>query len=98
MDILDWKPDKSRTIPLHIQIADFIRNKIAVGEWPVGSSIPTQRQLTDAFDVNRSTIVTALEDLTAEGLLAGNGRMGTVVLNNTWSLLNSMTPLIGAAI
>jgi GntR family transcriptional regulator, regulator for abcA and norABC len=89
---LDWKPDKSSPIPLYIQIKDYIREKIETGQWTVGTKIPPQRTLAQAWGVNRSTIVTAVEELISEGLLEGKSRSGTKVINNTWSLMMSASP------
>lgn len=89
---IDWRPDKDGDRPIHKQIAEFIKKKIAAGEWPVGSVLPPQRQLALQMGVNRSTIVSAIEELIAEGLLEGNRRAGTRVINNTWSLLNALPP------
>jgi len=88
---IDWKPTKANG-PLYKQIADYIRKKIGNGEWPVGSRIPSERALAQAFGVNRSTVVTALAELTAEGLLMGNSGSGTRVINNTWTLMASGSP------
>jgi GntR family transcriptional regulator of abcA and norABC len=74
---------------LHIQIVRYIEAKIASGEWPVGFKLPSQRTLSEIFGVNRSTVVTAIEELTAEGLLKGNTGGGTKVINNTWTLMSS---------
>jgi GntR family transcriptional regulator of abcA and norABC len=89
---LDWKPDKSSPIPLYLQIKKYIKNKIETGEWPVGSKIPAQRTLAEVWKVNRSTIVTAVEELIAEGLLEGKSGSGTRIINNTWSLVTSNPP------
>lgn len=88
MDI-KWKPDKKSSMPLYKQIVLYIKGKIENGEWPIGSKIPSQRALANIFDVNRSTIVTAFDELTAEGLISGKTGGGTKVINNTWSLLSS---------
>ncbi|MED1597275.1 MULTISPECIES: PLP-dependent aminotransferase family protein [Bacillus] len=69
------------------KIVNYIKDKIAYGEWPIGSKIPSQRQLAKLFEVNRSTVITALEELIADGLIEGKIGMGTVVVNNTWTLL-----------
>ncbi|GGA29870.1 PLP-dependent aminotransferase family protein [Paenibacillus physcomitrellae] len=92
MYIPDWQPDKLSTTPLYLQIKLFLLHKIQTGEWPVGSRIPPQRVMADAWNVNRSTIVTAVEELIAEGLLEGKRGQGTVVVNNSWSLLASPPP------
>lgn len=89
---IEWRPDKGLGVPLYEQIKDYIKDMISCGDWPIGSKMPTQRELADIFEVNRSTVVTALEELMAEGLIEGKGRDGTVVINNTWSLLSSAPP------
>ncbi|RKP58255.1 PLP-dependent aminotransferase family protein [Cohnella endophytica] len=89
---MDWKPDFSSETPLYIQIKEVIKNKIALGEWVVGTKIPSQRALAEHFNVNRSTVVSALSDLMAEGLLEGNTKGGTKVVNNTWNLLAASPP------
>lgn len=75
--------------PKYQLIVDFIKEKIAKGEWVIGSRIPSQRDLAKMFDVNRSTVITALEELMADGLIKGKVGMGTVVSNNTWTLMGN---------
>lgn len=87
MKEISWKPDRESDIPLYEQIKRFIREKIANGEWYLGYQLPPQRDLAVMLGVNRSTLKYAVEDLTADGILATKGRGGTVVNNNTWSLL-----------
>ncbi|MGG1660637.1 PLP-dependent aminotransferase family protein [Brevibacillus sp. NRS-1366] len=89
---IDWKPNKSSDIPVYLQIVSYIKEKIAAGDWPVKSKLPTQRALALAFQVNRSTVVTALEELKAEGLIESTIGSGTIVSNNTWSLLTTNPP------
>jgi GntR family transcriptional regulator of abcA and norABC len=87
---MDGKPKKQP--PKYRQIVDYIKEKIANGEWPIGSKIPSQRQLANVFGVNRSTVITALEELMADGLIQGKIGIGTVVVNNTWTLLATNPP------
>lgn len=86
---INWKPNKATNVTLYKQIVDYIKDKIYFGEWTVGTRLPSQRELAKLFNVNRSTIVEALDELKAEGLIEGNGRAGTRIVNNTWSLLAS---------
>jgi GntR family transcriptional regulator, regulator for abcA and norABC len=88
----DWILNKSSLIPLHQQIYEFMKRKIINGEWTVGTKIPTQRDLAKKFNVNRSTIVYALDELSADGLIESKVGKGTFVVNNTWSLLASIPP------
>ncbi|MBT2641869.1 PLP-dependent aminotransferase family protein [Bacillus sp. ISL-41] len=75
--------------PKYKVIINYIKEQITNGIWPVGSRLPSQRDLAKQFDVNRSTVVTALDELAAEGLVEGRMGMGTVVVNNTWTLMRS---------
>ncbi|MCY9288366.1 PLP-dependent aminotransferase family protein [Bacillus haynesii] len=74
-------------MPKYKQIIQFIKEKIANGEWPIGTKIPSQRSFAKHFAVNRSTVITALEELIADGLIEGRMGKGTIVINNTWTLL-----------
>ncbi|MFD1955277.1 PLP-dependent aminotransferase family protein [Paenibacillus thailandensis] len=89
---MEWKPDKAGETPLYLQIKDYIKNKIETGQWTVGMKIPSQRKLAERFEVNRSTVVTAFDELIAEGLLERKSGKGTRVKNNTWSLFSEQPP------
>ncbi|MGE8203005.1 PLP-dependent aminotransferase family protein [Heyndrickxia sp. NPDC080065] len=89
---IEWMLNKSSSIPLHKQIYEYIKRKIMNGEWSVGTRIPPQRDLAEKFQVNRSTIVYALGELAADGLIESKVGKGTVVVNNTWSLMASTPP------
>ncbi|SEG28510.1 PLP-dependent aminotransferase family protein [Paenibacillus sp. UNC499MF] len=82
-----WKPDRASSIPLSLQIKQYIISKIENGEWPVGVKIPPQRTMAAVFEVNRSTVVAAIDELIADGILEGRSGSGTRVVNNSWTLL-----------
>ncbi|MBY9077673.1 PLP-dependent aminotransferase family protein [Paenibacillus sp. HN-1] len=75
----DWTPDLSAPIPLYMQIAAYIRSKIASGSWPPGTKLPPQRTLARELGVNRSTVVAALGLLSEDGLIEGRHGGGTAV-------------------
>ncbi|RED66231.1 PLP-dependent aminotransferase family protein [Cohnella lupini] len=79
---MDWKPDKSLQIPVYRQIADYFETRIGNGEYPSGSSLPSERGLAALLDVNRSTIVSAYEQLNALGLVKRIKGFGTVVTSS----------------
>lgn len=79
--------------PKYQVIIDYIKNQITNGTWPIGSRLPSQRELAKQFGVNRSTVITALDELTADGLIEGKLGMGTIVINNTWTLMRSNPPV-----
>ncbi|MEE0741663.1 MAG: PLP-dependent aminotransferase family protein [Emergencia sp.] len=87
-----WKPDKQDKKPVYRQIVEYVSGKVASGDWVIGSRLPSQRAMAEAFDVNRSTIVAAMEELISYGILESGFGSGTRVASNTWSLLMSQPP------
>lgn len=92
MITLDWKPNKEDKMPIYRQIVKYISQKIAAGDWTIGSRLPSQRAMAEVFGVNRSTIVAAMEELISYGILESDFGGGTRVASNTWSLLMSQPP------
>ncbi len=92
MITIDWKPNKQDKTPIYRQIIRYINDKIAAGDWPIGSRLPSQRAMAEAFGVNRSTIVSAMEELISYGILESGFGGGTRVASNTWSLRMSQPP------
>ncbi len=88
-----WKPDRNIDIPLYKQIYDFFILKISNGEWSIGSKMPSQQAMAKKFGVNRSTIVEVYDELKSEGLIQSKTKSGTIIINNTWSILTSNAPL-----
>lgn len=70
-------------------IISDLKMKIRTGQWSVGYTIPTQRELAAIYGVNRSTIVEVMDVLCSDGLIETNGRLGTKVANNGWSVFAS---------
>ncbi|ASA24562.1 PLP-dependent aminotransferase family protein [Paenibacillus donghaensis] len=74
-----WKPNLNSPVPLHRQISAYMLERISSGDWPPGTQIAPQRELCRLFGVNRSTVVTALGQLSALGLIEGRRGGGTRV-------------------
>jgi GntR family transcriptional regulator len=72
--------DLSRSpVARYIQLATLFRNRIAAGEWPVGSRIANVDDLAAEFSVARGTMREALGLLEKEGLLERLRAKGTFV-------------------
>lgn len=82
-----WAPNKDSNIPVYKQIVKFIRDRIASGEWSIGTILPSQRKLAELFNVNRSTISIAMDELASYGIIQGSYGGGTKIVSNTWSLM-----------
>ncbi|RKH81140.1 PLP-dependent aminotransferase family protein [Corallococcus sp. AB045] len=61
--------DSRSHMPLHEQLFEGIRARILAGALAPGLRLPSSRQLATELDVARSTVLQALDALTAEGYL-----------------------------
>lgn len=79
--------DRSR-VPLYLQVASVMRERINSGHWAEGERISTLEELEEEFGVARVTIRQAVELLRAEGLLQAQQGRGTFVCgkptNHRW--------------
>jgi DNA-binding GntR family transcriptional regulator len=60
-------------------IAERLRERIAAGEFPPGTQLPTGRELAAEFDVAPNTVLAAIRELRDEGLVASQQGRGTFV-------------------
>ncbi len=58
-----------------------LRQRIALGQWPVGTQLPAERQLAVEYGVARNTMRRALAALGDAGLLSASAGRGTFVAN-----------------
>lgn len=63
--------------PLSLLVAEQLRESIVSGAIPLGTQLPSEQDLTERFDVSRSTVREALRILQAQGLLSGGDRVTT---------------------
>ncbi len=79
--------DRSR-VPLYLQVASVMRQRINSGHWAEGERISTLEELEEEFDVARVTIRQAIELLRGEDLLQAQQGRGTFVsgrpANDRW--------------
>src|SRR5215510_12547351 len=71
--------DRRREQPLTTQIAQAISAGIQRGRLRSGDRLPGSRTLARTLKVNRQTVVTAVEDLIAEGWLVSRRASGVFV-------------------
>lgn len=61
----DLKADR----PIYVQLAEQITMRIVSGEYPVGSKLPSVREMAAEAEVNPNTMQRALADLERDGLV-----------------------------
>lgn len=75
-------------VPLYIQVASVMRQRIETNQWRAGQKIPTLVELEKEFHVARVTVRQAIDILRQEGLLhAQQGRgtfVGSVAISRHW--------------
>ncbi|MGL4897696.1 MAG: GntR family transcriptional regulator, partial [Cetobacterium sp.] len=55
--------DKSSTIPLYLQLVEIILEQIKTGLYTEGEKIPSERELSEIFNISRATVRQALSEL-----------------------------------
>lgn len=71
--------DREAGVPLYRQIEAAIRSRIASGELAVGQRLPPERKLAGDLGVDRTTVIAAYRELSADGILDAHVGRGTVV-------------------
>ena len=74
---------------LYRQVADQLRALIDGGEYPVGSRLPTERELAEQLRVSRPTVREALIALEVEGRVRIRVGSGIYVIEPTASAIGS---------
>ena len=67
-------------IPLSAQVAEMLRKRIADGEFPVGSLLPTEHELSEQLGISRNSVREAVRSLVHAGLLGARAGYGTFVV------------------
>ncbi len=84
--------------PLYRQIAELLREKIEKGEYQFGQFIPSERELSAKYGVNRLTLRKAIALLVNEGLLIPKPGKGTYVnrpkIDSAFDTIQSTTPFL----
>jgi GntR family transcriptional regulator len=66
-------------VPLYYQLKEQIRKDILNGGYQEGDLIPSERELSDRYDLSSTTIRRALNDLVQENFLERKAGKGTFV-------------------
>lgn len=71
--------DKHNPIPYYVQLKEALRERIRRGDWKPGDRLPGEMELCQTFDVSRTVIRQAFQELTSEGLIVRRKGKGTFV-------------------
>ncbi|KIL51925.1 PLP-dependent aminotransferase family protein [Jeotgalibacillus soli] len=65
--------------PLYSQLYHFIKEEIRSGRIPSGEKLPSKRKLSNHLSISQNTVITAYEQLMAEGYITSQPRKGVFV-------------------
>lgn len=71
--------DRRGAEPLHVQVSDYVREKIYSKEWGVAEPIPAEVDLAETLGLSRGTVHAGIRALVDEGLLVRQRGRGTFV-------------------
>lgn len=75
----DHKLDKTIPIPLYFQLKSLLLEEIKKNEYPVDSLIPTEKEISEMFQISRTTVRQAITELVQAGWLYRIKSKGTFV-------------------
>jgi 2-aminoadipate transaminase len=75
--------DKESRTPYYLQLKEQLRDLIVNGVLKPGAKLPPTRQLAAELALNRNTVLTAYEELEADGLVNSHVGQGTFVADPT---------------
>lgn len=73
---------RNSPVPRYHQLKEILRERISSGEWKPGALIPSERELSESYDISRMTARQAVTDLVNEGVFYREQGRGTFVTQN----------------
>lgn len=89
---MEWKPDREAKKAIYKQLADYIEEGIVNGTFPLDKPLPSERHLAKEFNINRSTVVAAYDELESNGLIERNRGSGTTISKDIWGITKKRIP------
>lgn len=96
-DLIDWSFTQSADSPLYEQVARLLQERILAGVISAGSRLPSTRQLMQRLGVSRTTVISAYEQLQADGYVVCKVGSGTYVADGVREMVGDDAPQSEAA-
>jgi len=81
--------DFNINLPIYLQIADYVCDKILLQQWLPDEKIPSIRELAIELEVTHNTILRTFEHLQSKNIVYTKRGMGYFVEQNALNLLNA---------
>ncbi|MEH6940209.1 PLP-dependent aminotransferase family protein, partial [Bacillus sp. JJ664] len=89
---MNWMPDRKAKKAIYKQLAEYIERGIVDGTFPSDKPLPSERQLAKEYNINRSTVVSAYDELQSNGLIKRNRGSGTTINRDIWGITKKRIP------
>jgi GntR family transcriptional regulator len=73
------KAEHTTQLPKYLRVKQALRERISQGEFAADGYLPTEPELMRTFRVGRQTVIRAMNDLRAEGLITRHRGKGTLL-------------------
>jgi GntR family transcriptional regulator len=83
--------DKNSHEPLYRQLANLLESQIQLGDYKAGNRLPSERELSEAYNVSRITARQAIDLLFEDGLIFREQGRGTFVAEPRMRHLQGLT-------
>jgi GntR family histidine utilization transcriptional repressor len=70
-------PDTVAAGAPYLRVKQYLKDRLAHGQWPPGALMPSEAELTARFGVSRMTVNRAIRELQADGLVTRSQGVGT---------------------
>lgn len=81
--------DFNNNLPIYLQIADYVCDKILLKIWSEDEKIPSIRELAIELEVTHNTVLRTFEHLQSKNIIYTKRGMGYFVEKNALNLLNA---------
>ena len=89
---MNWMPDRNVKKAIYKQLAEYIEAGISDGTFPYDKPLPSERFLAKELDINRSTVVSAYDELESNGIIQRKRGSGTTINLDIWGLTKKRIP------
>lgn len=89
---MNWTPDRNAKKAIYKQLAEYIEAGISAGTFPHDKPLPSERLLAKEFNINRSTVVSAYDELESNGLIQRKRGSGTTINKDIWGITKKRIP------
>jgi GntR family transcriptional regulator/MocR family aminotransferase len=92
-DLYSWQVERGSRTPLFRQLYLQLRQAILARELRPGAKLPSTRALAARIDISRASVISAYEQLLAEGYLVGKSGSGTYISADLPEPIDTAPPL-----